>query len=85
MFCLTFEHVAGGIFQTVNNCSEIHKVTKHKLVGNLQHASCSHKNVILNEKIKPMGWHLALNKDSNFHYDSILNWKESCVNSCIKM
>jgi len=23
---------------------------------------------------------LTLTKDSNFHYDSILNWMESCVN-----
>ena len=30
---LPFERVAGGIFQTANNCSELNKVTKHKLAA----------------------------------------------------
>ena len=59
MFCLPFECAAECRRNLSNckHCSELNKVSKHKLVThlqlvNLQNAQCSHKNVILNEKNK---------------------------------
>jgi len=41
MNVLTFECVAGGIFQNCKHCSEF-------IAVNHQHACCNHKNAILN-------------------------------------
>ena len=58
MFCLPFEYVTGGIFQIANIVlSLVKKLNTNWQAINLQHACSSHKNIILNEKIKPTGWH----------------------------
>ena len=58
MFCLPFERVAGGIFQIVNIVQSLVKqLNTNEQAVNIQHACCSHMNVILYEIIKPKTWH----------------------------
>ena len=51
MFSLSFERVAGGIFQIVYIVlSLIKSLSTNWQAVNLQHACCSHRNVILSGK-----------------------------------
>ena len=57
MFCLPFGHDAGRISQIADIVPILINVTEYKLASskvNLQHAHCSHKNVIADDKNKTL-------------------------------
>ena len=62
MFYLPFERVAGEICQIVNIVpSLIKELHLNWQAVDRQHACSRHKNVILNETIKPRSCHLRFN------------------------
>jgi len=69
MFCLPFERAiaVGGIFRTEDpGPSLVKSLNTNWQTVNLQHTCYSHKNIILNENIKPRSWHPCLKMDTTW-------------------